>query len=78
MVTLIDDGDSVRMDISDDGDGFDVAAWEQDADAGSSSYGLRFMRARLRELGGGLDVESTPGEGTAVSAHLPIHIEGSR
>ncbi|MET8520789.1 sensor histidine kinase [Nocardioides sp. NPDC004968] len=78
VLTLIDDGDSVRMDISDDGDGFDVAAWEQDADAGSSSYGLRFMRARLRELGGGLDVESTPGEGTAVSAHLPIHIEGSR
>ena len=31
------------------------------------------MRARLRELGGGLDIESTPGEGTAISAHLPIH-----
>ena len=26
-----------------------------------------------RELGGGLDIESTPGEGTAVSAHLPIY-----
>ncbi|MBG6095532.1 sensor histidine kinase [Nocardioides luteus] len=78
VVTLTDDQDSVRMDISDDGAGFDVAAWEQDAGAGSSSYGLRFMRARLRELGGGLDVESTPGEGTAVSAHLPIHVEGLR
>ena len=30
------------------------------------------MRARLRELGGGLDIESTPGEGTALSIHLPI------
>ncbi|MFI5626725.1 sensor histidine kinase [Nocardioides sp. NPDC051685] len=79
VVTLTDDQDAVRMDISDDGAGFDVAAWERDAGAGSSSYGLRFMRARLRELGGGLDVESTPGEGTAISAHLPIHVEeGSR
>ena len=79
VVTLTDDHDAVRMDISDDGAGFDVAAWERDAGAGSSSYGLRFMRARLRELGGGLDVESTPGEGTAISAHLPIHVEeGSR
>jgi signal transduction histidine kinase len=75
VVTLTDDQDAVRMDISDDGAGFDVAAWERDSGAGSSSYGLRFMRARLRELGGGLDVESTPGEGTAISAHLPIHVE---
>lgn len=77
VLTLTDDHDSVRLDISDDGAGFDVAAWERDAGAGSSSYGLRFMRARLRELGGGLDVESTLGEGTAVSAHLPIHGEKS-
>jgi signal transduction histidine kinase len=30
------------------------------------------MRARLRELGGGLDVESAPGDGTALSAHVPL------
>ncbi|MEI7059069.1 sensor histidine kinase [Nocardioides sp. CCNWLW239] len=75
VLTLTDDHDAVRLDISDDGAGFDVARWEQESGAGSSSYGLRFMRDRLRELGGGLDVESTPGEGTAVSAHLPIHSE---
>ena len=27
---------------------------------------------RLRELGGGLDVESTPGTGTGLSAYLPL------
>ena len=75
VVSLIDAGDSVRMDIIDDGDGFDVAAWERNSEHGSSSYGLRFMRARLRELGGGLDVESTLGEGTAISAHLPTHLD---
>lgn len=72
VASLIDAGDAVRLDIIDDGVGFDVAAWEADEGA-SSSYGLRFMRTRLRELGGGLDLESTPGEGAAISAHLPIH-----
>ena len=71
VMSLIDADDTVRLDVIDDGTGFDQPAWEQDADAGSS-YGLRFMRARLRELGGGLDIESTPGEGTALSIHLPI------
>ncbi|MDN5559306.1 MAG: sensor histidine kinase, partial [Ruaniaceae bacterium] len=73
VVSLIDADDSVRLDIIDDGVGFDLNAWERSAR--TSSYGLRFMRARLRELGGGLDVESTPGEGTAISVHLPIHLD---
>ncbi|MFF8818119.1 sensor histidine kinase [Leucobacter sp. NPDC015123] len=72
VVSLIDAGDTVRMDIIDDGRGFDVAEWDQSSTIGASSYGLRFMRNRLRELGGGLDVESGPGEGTALSAYLPI------
>lgn len=74
VVSLIDADDSVRLDIIDDGNGFDVAAWEQAAGLETSSYGLRFMRARLRELGGGLDIESSRGAGTAISAHLPIHV----
>lgn len=73
VMSLIDAEDAVRLDIIDDGTGFDVAAWEQSGGGASSSYGLQFMRSRLRELGGGLDVESTTGEGTAISAHLPIH-----
>src|SRR5699024_9208377 len=75
VMSLIDSGSTVRLDLTDDGVGFDVPTWEQAAEFGaaSPSYGLRFMRARLRELGGGLDIESTPGEGTVISAHLPIH-----
>lgn len=74
VMSLIDADDSVRLDIIDDGNGFDAAAWEQAARPETSSYGLRFMRARLRELGGGLDIESSPSAGTAISAHLPIHV----
>lgn len=78
VLSLIDAGDSVRLDIIDDGTGFDASSWERTGQPASSSYGLRFMRDRLRELGGGLDVESAPGEGTAISAHLPIHFDAHR
>lgn len=75
VMSLIDSGSTVRLDLIDDGAGFDATAWEQAAEPGSepSSYGLGFMRARLREFGGGLDIGSTPGGGTAISAYLPIH-----
>lgn len=73
VMSLIDADDQVRLDIIDNGIGFDVARWESRTEAPSSSFGLRFIRDRLRELGGGLDLESSPGEGTAFSAHLPVH-----
>lgn len=70
-VSVIDAGDSVRLDIVDDGTGFDVDAWEESTHAPSSSFGLGFVRSRVRELGGELDVESSPA-GTVVSVRLPI------
>lgn len=76
-VSLLDAGDSVRLDIVDDGSGFDVAAWAAGVGA-DTSFGLGFMRDRLRSLGGGLDVESSPGQGTALSAYLPLGIDDHR
>ena len=73
VVNLIDADDSVRLDVVDDGVGFDVRQWNaKRARRDDGGYGLRAMKARLRELGGGLDVESTPGEGTALSASIPL------
>lgn len=76
VLNLADAGDSVRLDIVDDGCGFDVPAWDTSFEplnrTGSGGYGLHSMRARLRELGGGLDVESSPGDGAALSAHVPF------
>lgn len=74
VVSLIDADDAVRLDVFDDGVGFDPVVWEADPASATSSFGLRFMRARLRELGGGLDIESAPGDGMALSAHLPLHV----
>jgi signal transduction histidine kinase len=74
VVTLTDAGDSVRLDIVDDGCGFSVAGWEAPLPGRVSrgGYGIRSIRSRLRELGGDLHLESQPGEGTALSAHLPL------
>lgn len=72
VVTLADEGDAVRLDVVDDGVGFDPAAVASRGSSPSGGYGLPSTRARLRELGGGLDVESAPGEGVALSAHVPL------
>ncbi len=73
VVSLSELDDSVHLDIVDDGVGFDLAAQARAAAPTSAGgYGLPSTRARLRELGGDLVVESAPGEGTALSAHLPL------
>ncbi|MFE4520220.1 sensor histidine kinase [Kitasatospora sp. NPDC056783] len=68
-ITLSFLGDQAVLDIADDGQGFAPDA----SDAGDGrGYGLPAMRARLRQLGGSLTVESAPGEGTVVSASIPL------
>lgn len=68
-ITLTELGDRLVLDIADDGKGFDPAATATTADRG---HGLPAMRARLRQLGGTLTVESAPGDGTVVSAEIPL------
>ncbi|HEY4868178.1 MAG TPA: sensor histidine kinase, partial [Candidatus Dormibacteraeota bacterium] len=65
--------DMVRLDVRDDGVGFDVAL-KSTADAGANGhgYGLSAMRQRLRRVGGSLEVESGQGRGTAISASVPL------
>jgi signal transduction histidine kinase len=60
----------VRLDVVDDGVGFDPALAVEPSEEGAG-FGLRAMRDRLAELGGSLDVESAPGDGTALAATVP-------
>jgi signal transduction histidine kinase len=61
----------LRLNVEDDGVGFDVkAALEK-----RSSYGLVGMRERVALLGGKLDIQSRPRRGTRVSVELPIRNE---
>jgi len=55
---------AIRLDVNDDGTGFDTGGV-------STGYGLRGMRARLAEADGTLTVCSSPGDGTTVSAIVP-------
>jgi two-component system sensor histidine kinase UhpB len=63
--------DAVHLTIADDGAGFDVAAARARADAGGS-LGLLSMEERVVLAGGTLAVESAPGKGCRISAHLPL------
>lgn len=78
VVSLDGSPHEVRLDVVDDGVGFDPAILDRPgADLTRGGYGVAATRARLTELGGGLIIESAPGEGTAVSAHLPLTNSGS-
>lgn len=64
--------DATTLDVVDDGRGFDPQAWEAAPRGGDTGFGLRAMRERLADVGGGLVIESEPGEGVAVSASIPL------
>jgi len=55
----------VEVSVRDDGVGFDVALMPV------SAYGLLGMRFRVEAEGGTLELVSTPGQGTRVTARLP-------
>ena len=64
-------GDEVALDVVDDGVGFDPrAAHREEVDG--IAFGLRAMRQRAERQGGSIEIESAPGEGTAVSARIPL------
>ncbi|MFD3516134.1 sensor histidine kinase [Streptomyces sp. NPDC058657] len=67
-LTYLDD--QVVLDIADDGHGFDTGALR--GPTGVRGHGLPAIRARVQQLGGTLAVESAPGEGTVLSAAIPL------
>ena len=57
--------DQISLAIRDDGKGFDPHTQSQ-------GLGLRSMRERVMLVGGEFDVYSKPGEGTVISAKIPL------
>lgn len=64
---LVTEGDGLVLEIRDDGCGFDVSM-----PVAHEHMGLRNMRDRVEALGGTVEIESAPGRGTLVRAHLPL------
>jgi signal transduction histidine kinase len=59
----------VRLDVRDDGQGFDAASL---ADLAASGHlGVRYLRERVTLLGGTMTLDSRPGAGTAVTVIVP-------
>ncbi len=61
--------ESVAITVNDDGCGFDPAAIPEND---HPHLGLKIMRGRAERLGGKLRVKSKPGEGTSVTAEVPL------
>lgn len=55
--------EAVRLELRDDGAGFDPRT--------ASGFGLRGMRERAAQVDGTLDVRSAPGEGTTITVEVP-------
>ncbi|WJY90685.1 sensor histidine kinase [Corynebacterium confusum] len=70
-VTVTYEDDEVRLDVVDNGRGFDPEE-VRDRPAGLGHIGLSALQRRAEELGGTISVESTPGCGTAVSVSVPL------
>ena len=65
-VDLIYDADRLTLRVADDGRGFDPKGRSQEG------FGLQSMSERLEKLGGRIDVESAPGEGTRIVCVCPL------
>jgi signal transduction histidine kinase len=65
-VSLRPDNGQARVAVRDDGQGFDPQAPRR------AAHGLMGMRYRVQAMGGVLDIQSAPGQGTRIEAGLPL------
>lgn len=72
-ITLTYAPEEVRLDVVDNGRGFDVNA-QGLKPSGLGHLGLDAMRSRAVELGGKLEIESAPGGPTALTVAVPVRI----
>ena len=70
VLELGEDASALRVAVSDDGVGFDVAQTLDQA-AGQGHLGFLGMRERALMLGGEFHVESRPGHGTRIAIRIP-------
>jgi signal transduction histidine kinase len=78
-VSMHGTGKAVRIQVEDDGVGFDPAHLQSRT---SDGFGLFTIRERIEYLGGQLRVASRPGRGTRVTLAVPLqqsnHLPGKR
>ncbi len=70
-VRLASDAHTIRMEIEDDGRGFDPQSLRRST-ASDRGIGVLGMRERVATYGGAFEIESTPGNGTVVRLAIPL------
>jgi signal transduction histidine kinase len=65
-ITVAELGDDIELQLRDNGDGFDTS---QPGPEGH--FGMAMMRERAKVGGGSFEVESAPGQGTAITVRFP-------
>jgi PAS domain S-box-containing protein len=76
-VTIVRDGDHIRIRVEDNGIGFDPAEIDSHEDR-ARRFGLFSIRERLHHLGGHVEIESSPGRGALVSLTAPLRQSKNR
>jgi signal transduction histidine kinase len=71
-VVVLRSRDAIRLEVQDDGVGFDTTAPRKEG-----SLGLAGLRERAQLAQGTVEIESSPGAGTRVRAHIPVPLETS-
>jgi PAS domain S-box-containing protein len=74
-VSVRRDRDNIKINVEDDGIGFDVSKTQHHVDK-AGGFGLFRIRERLNYLGGQIKIESEPNRGTRVSLVVPVKCNG--
>lgn len=73
-VRIVFEPQCVRMEVRDDGVGFDAGAARLES---QGHFGIVGMRERVEQAGGAFTVSSQPGKGTVVAVSVPLRETGS-
>jgi signal transduction histidine kinase len=66
VLKLEENKNQIRLTVRDDGAGFDPSLRTK------TGSGLRIMNYRAELIGGSLEIQSSPGEGTMVDCRVPV------
>ncbi len=76
MITLQREQDRIKIQVSDDGIGFDPASLEVNSKQ-RGGYGLYHIKEQLKRFGGTFEIESKPNLGTIVTIQAPLQIDSN-
>ncbi len=71
-LSLALEGRALAAEVRDDGRGFQLEGTDQFSGNGRGGNGLKNMRARVAQLGGKINIASSPGQGTCLTFKVPL------